>query len=79
MPLFCPKQCRTSNGIQSLDGVAFTEDLRGPRLSHGQLGTVVESLVPNIFAVGFSDYGSYTRASLALRALHLMALHYRYV
>ena len=66
-----------SHGVQLLDVVALTEDLPDRKLSRGQVGTVVESLAPNVYEVEFSDDEGRTYASLALRADQFMVLHYR--
>ena len=63
--------------INLLDVVALTEDLPDRGLFRGQVGTVVESLAPQVFEVEFSDDEGRTYASLALRADQLMLLHYR--
>ena len=66
-----------SNAIQLLDVVALTEDLPQRGLVRGNVGTVVESLAPDVFEVEFCDNEGRTYASLALRAEQLMVLHYR--
>ncbi len=63
--------------IQLLDVVALTDDLPERGLSRGQVGTVVESLGPDVFEVEFCDNDGRTYASLALRGDQLMVLHYR--
>ena len=65
------------NGIQLLDVVALTEDVPDRGLARGQVGTVVETLAPDVYEVEFSDDDGRTYASLALRADHLLVLHYR--
>ena len=66
-----------SKATQLLDVVALTEDLPQHGLCRGQVGTVVESLAPDVFEVEFSDDEGRTYASLALPANQLMVLHYR--
>ena len=66
-----------NKSIQLLDVVALTENLPDRGLFRGQVGTVVESLAPDVFEVEFSDDEGRTYASLALRADQLMLLHYR--
>jgi hypothetical protein len=66
-----------NNVIHLLDVVALTEDLAERGLSRGQVGTVVETLAPDVFEVEFSDDEGRTYASLALPANQLMVLHYR--
>jgi hypothetical protein len=63
--------------IKLLDVVALTEDIPERALSRGQVGTIVESLAPDVFEVEFSDDEGRTYASLALRSEQLMVLHYR--
>jgi len=65
------------NCIQLLDVVALTEDVPDRGLARGQVGTVVETLAPDVYEVEFSDDNGRTYASLALRADHLLVLHYR--
>ena len=65
------------NGIQLLDVVALTEDVPERGLARGQVGTVVETLAHDVYEVEFSDDDGRTYASLALRADHLLVLHYR--
>ncbi|MCI0381388.1 MAG: DUF4926 domain-containing protein [Gemmataceae bacterium] len=66
-----------NHSIRLFDVVALTEDLPERGLSRGQVGTVVESLAPDVFEVEFCDEEGRTYASLALRANQLMVLHYR--
>jgi len=66
-----------ANSIQLLDVVALTEDLPERGLTRGQVGTVVESLAPNVYEVEFCDNDGRTYAMLPLRAEQLMVLHYR--
>ena len=65
------------NGIQLLDVIALTQDVPERGLARGQVGTVVETLAPDVYEVEFSDDDGRTYASLALRADHLLVLHYR--
>lgn len=62
--------------IQMLDVVALTEDLPERELTRGQVGTVVETLAPNVFEVEFSDDQGRAYASFAVRADQMMVLHY---
>jgi hypothetical protein len=66
-----------NNQIQLLDAVALTEDLPERGLYRGQVGTVVESLAPDVFEVEFSDDEGRTYATLGLRVNQLLALRYR--
>ena len=61
---------------QLLDVVALTVDLPENQLVRGQVGTIVESLAPDVFEVEFSDDDGQAYAMVALRADQLMALHY---
>ena len=63
--------------IHLFDVVALTEDLPQRNLFRGQVGTVVESLAPNVFEVEFNDDEGQTYAILALRADQLIVLHYQ--
>lgn len=63
--------------IRVPDPVALVADLRQRGLVRGQVGTVVESLAPDVFEVEFSDDEGKTYAMLALRADQLMLLHHR--
>ncbi|MBI3406869.1 MAG: DUF4926 domain-containing protein [Planctomycetes bacterium] len=66
-----------AKSIELLDVVALKQEIPTARLARGQVGTVVETLAPDIFEVEFSDDEGRTYASLALRAEQLMVLHYR--
>ena len=65
-----------SEGIQLLDVVALTTDLPQCNLRRGQVGTIVETLAPDVYEVEFSDNEGRTYASLALRADQLIVLRY---
>ena len=62
--------------IRLLDVVALTQDLPERCLLRGQVGTIVESLGPDVFEVEFCDNDGRTYASLALKASQLMVLHH---
>ena len=62
--------------IKLLDIVALTEDLPQRGLVRGQVGTVVESLAPDVFEVEFCDSDGRTYASLALKTSQLLMLHH---
>ncbi len=53
--------------IQPLDIVALTEELPEKGLARGQVGTVVETLAPDVFEVEFSDNDGRTYAMQVLR------------
>jgi hypothetical protein len=63
--------------INLLDVVALTEDLPERGLRRGQVGTVVESLAPDVFEVEFSDGQGRAYALLPLRSDQLMQLWYQ--
>jgi hypothetical protein len=65
-----------ATGIKLFDVVALTEDLPERKLRRGQVGTVVESLAPDVFEIEFSDNDGRSFASLALKANQLMVLYY---
>ena len=62
--------------VNVLDVVALMKDLPEHSLYRGQVGTVVESLAPDVFEVEFSDNEGRTYASLALKAEQLLVLHH---
>jgi hypothetical protein len=66
-----------STKINLLDVVALIVDLPESGLYRGQVGTVVESLAPDVFEVEFNDNDGRTYASLALRTDQLLVLHHR--
>jgi hypothetical protein len=63
--------------VKILDVVALTGDLPERGLRRGQVGTVVESLAPDVFEVEFSDNEGQTYASLALQTNQFMVLYYQ--
>ncbi len=63
--------------INKLDVVALTVDVPARGLVRGQVGTVVETLEPNVYEIEFSDDQGRTYAELALREDQLLVLHYR--
>jgi Domain of unknown function (DUF4926) len=65
--------------VDILDVVALTDDLPERGLYRGQVGTVVETLAPDIFEVEFSDDEGRAYASLALNVNKLLVLHYERV
>ena len=66
-----------SDTINLLDVVALTEDLPREKLLRGQVGTVVETLVPGVYEVEFCDDDGRAFATAALRESQLMPLRYR--
>ena len=64
-----------NRSIEVLDVVALTDDLPEPGLVRGQVGTIVESLAPDVFEVEFCDNHGRMYASLALKASQLIVLH----
>ena len=67
---------RATDEIKLLSVVALLEDLPSGGLVRGQVGTVVESLAPDVFEVEFSDNNGRAYASLALRANQMMVLRH---
>ena len=63
--------------IRLLDVVALTEDLPEHGLVRGQVGTVVEELVPDAFEVELSDDEGRTYASTGIPRDKLIVLHYQ--
>ena len=59
--------------------VALLEDLPDHGLCRGQVGTIVESLGPEVFEVEFSGNDGRTYATLALYAAQLIVLHHEKV
>jgi hypothetical protein len=66
-----------STDIKLLDVVALTVDLPDRGLYRGQVGTIVETLAPDVFEVEFSDDEGRTYASLAVPADRLLVLRYQ--
>ena len=63
--------------IELLSVVALLEDIPDKDLLRGQVGTVVETLAPEVFEVEFNDDNGQTYATRALRAHQLMRLHHQ--
>nr|VFK43956.1 MAG: protein of unknown function (DUF4926) [Candidatus Kentron sp. SD]VFK49234.1 MAG: protein of unknown function (DUF4926) [Candidatus Kentron sp. SD]VFK79953.1 MAG: protein of unknown function (DUF4926) [Candidatus Kentron sp. SD] len=63
--------------FELLDIVALTEDLPEEALYRRQVGTIVETLAPDVYEVEFVDDEGTTYAMRALGADQLMALRYR--
>jgi hypothetical protein len=66
-----------ATAIELLDVVALTDDVPEERLLRGQVGTIVETLKPDVFLVEFSDLDGCTYAMASLHADQLMVLRYR--
>ena len=62
--------------IEVLSVVALLQDLPDRGLVRGQVGTVVETWVPGVYEVEFSDDNGRTYAMVALKAEQLMRLHH---
>jgi len=58
-----------------LDTVALLEDVPERNLRRGEVGTIVETLAPDVFEVEFCDDEGRTYAMFALRAAQLILLH----
>lgn len=65
-----------SAAVHVLDVVALTADLPQNGLLRGQVGTVVETLAPDVYEVEFSDDSGRTYAQTALRTSQLIVLRY---
>ena len=65
-----------NRSIEVFDVVALTNDLPERGLVRAQVGTIVESLAPDVFEVEFCDNDGRTYASLALKKSQLMLLHH---
>ena len=63
--------------IKLLSVVALISDVPERGLLRGQVGTVVETLGPDVFEVEFSDDQGRTYAQLALPGHQLLVLHYQ--
>ena len=61
--------------IKILDTVALLEDLLERKLKRGEVGTVVETLAPDVYEVEFCDDEGQTYMELALRADQIVTLH----
>jgi hypothetical protein len=59
-----------------LDVVALLEDQSSEGLVRGQVGTIVETLSPDVFEVEFSDDDGRTYASTAVRSDQLLVLRH---
>ena len=66
-----------SREIRILDVVALTEDIPDRGLLRGQVGTVVESLGPDVFEVEFVDNEGRTYATVPFNTRQLLVLHYQ--
>jgi hypothetical protein len=62
--------------METLAVVALLNDIPGRDLRRGQVGTVVETLAPDVYEVDFSDDEGRTYASLALPSAMLIQLHH---
>jgi hypothetical protein len=63
--------------IRLHDVVALLSDIPERSLRRGQVGTVVETLGPEVYEVEFSDDEGRTCASLALKPEQFIVLHYQ--
>jgi hypothetical protein len=61
--------------IELLDVVALVRELPAHGLVRGQVGTIVETLSPDVFEVEFSDDQGKTYALLPLKGEELIVLH----
>ena len=67
---------QTLTQFQLLDVVALTEALPQNNLLCGQVGTIVETLAPDVYEVEFSDDDGQAYAMLPLHSQQLLRLHY---
>jgi hypothetical protein len=75
-PARLPITGHKTGAISLLASVALLQDLTERGLLRGQVGTVVESLAPDVYEVEFSDAEGRTYATLALRSDQLIVLHH---
>ena len=66
-----------SDTLAQLDVVALLTDLPDHGLVRGQVGTIVETLPSDTFAVEFSDDEGHTYALLPLHREQLMRLYHQ--
>ena len=64
------------NELELLSTVALVNDILDKGLRRGQVGTIVETLAPEVYEVEFSDDAGQTYASLAVSADQLMRLYH---
>ncbi|MEI8131139.1 MAG: DUF4926 domain-containing protein [Leptolinea sp.] len=64
------------NKVKLFDVVALKQELPEKDLLPGQVSTVVEVLVPDVFEVEFTDNDGRAYAELALRVEQLLVLHF---
>lgn len=57
--------------------MALTEDPPNRKLHHGQVGTVVELLDPDVFEVEFTDNDGRAYANLTLKENQLLVLYHQ--
>ncbi len=62
--------------IKLLDVIALTADVPGRGLRGGQVGTVVESLAPDVWQVKVSDNDGRTCAMAPLQSSQLLVLRH---
>ena len=55
-----------TEAISDIDTIAVLEDLPEQGLSRGQVGTVVETLAPDVYEVEFSDNSGRTYATATI-------------
>jgi hypothetical protein len=63
--------------MDNLTVVALLSDMPERNLRRGQVGTIVESVAPDVYGVEFSDDEGRAYASLALPAAKLIRLHHQ--
>lgn len=65
-----------ADSVALLDVIALLRDLPAQGLARGQVGTVVETLAPDVYEVEFNDNTGRTYATASLHANQLMVLHH---
>lgn len=65
----------TTKEIELLDTVALLEDISERGLKRGEVGTIIESLAPDVYEVEFCDDDGRTYAMFAISADKLITLH----
>ena len=74
--LFRAAKSNCVNKMDTLTTVALLDDIPDRNLLRGQVGTIVESLAPDVYEVEFGNDEGCTYASLALPASQLIQLRH---
>ena len=62
--------------LELLAAIAVTRDIPEDKLVRGQMGTIVEELVPGAYLVEFADEAGHPYAVVAMKTDDLMRLHH---